>query len=39
LLGSTPDLTRLAVRLSPSTADLAPLIIQQAEKDAGNYAP
>jgi hypothetical protein len=39
LLGNAPDLTRLAVRLSPGTADLAPSIIQQAEKDAGNYAP
>ncbi|HEV8074924.1 MAG TPA: hypothetical protein VGP66_03710 [Candidatus Acidoferrum sp.] len=39
LLGNTPDLTHLAVRLSPGTADLAPSIMQQAEKDAGNYAP
>jgi hypothetical protein len=39
LLGDTPNLMRLAIRLSPGKADLAPRIIQQAEKDAGKYAP
>jgi hypothetical protein len=39
LLGDTPNLMRLAIRLSPGKADLAPRIIQQAEKDAGKCAP
>jgi hypothetical protein len=34
LIGNTPDLMLLAVRLSPDLTDLAPPIIQQLERDA-----
>ena len=33
LVGEEPDLVYLALRLSPGMDDLAPLIIQQAERD------
>jgi hypothetical protein len=38
LLGETPDLAQLAVRLPADAADLAPIIIQQAERDAMHAA-
>jgi hypothetical protein len=34
LVGETPDLAYLAVRLSPEMSDLAPNIVQQMERDA-----
>lgn len=34
LVGGAPDLAYLAVRLPPEMMDLAPLIIQQVERDA-----
>ena len=34
LIGESPDLVQLSVRLPPNLADLAPVIIQQVERDA-----
>ena len=34
LVGDPPDLVHLSVRLPPNLADLAPVIIQQVERDA-----
>jgi hypothetical protein len=34
LIGKTPDLVSLSVRLSPKLIDLVPTILQQAERDA-----
>ena len=34
LIGKSPDLVQLSVRLPPNLADLAPVIIQQVERDA-----
>ena len=34
LIGGTPDLVQLSFRLPPDLADLAPVIIQQVERDA-----
>lgn len=36
LIGETPDLLRLSVRVPPNLADLTPTIIQQLERDSGN---
>ena len=39
LVGETPDLVHLAVRLPPGQTDLAPPIIQQLERDAEHRDP
>jgi hypothetical protein len=39
LVGQTPDLLRLSVRLSSSRADLTPAIIRQVERGAASHHP
>ncbi len=38
LVGETPDLMYLAVRLPPEMGELVPVVVQQAERDAAKSA-